>query len=377
MSDLNALSGVVFSPFNTASNVFIPDFTQPDGTIAAGGVVNIPDPGIGLFSDQDLSPTANISQELLAVDTSTTDGAVTSYRLGTAMLQDLVENTGQPDGNPLPVDIIAVTASEVLVGVGPYDPTGGKLNPPSFYPNGYILFSNNDLSLTDGNPNPPSFPITMSYSGDYVFQTPIPCFARGTLIGTPAGQVAVETLAVGDMVLTAGGDVRPVVWTGHRTVDVLRHPQPDTVRPIRIAAGAVSDSVPSRDLFVSPDHNLFIDGVLFPAKCLVNGTSVCQVDLPRITYHHVELESHDIVLADGMAAETYLDTGNRTSFVGEGATVAHPDFASAPDINFFSWEAKGCARLVLAGPELDCVRLKLAERAAARANSTSLIATAA
>ncbi len=96
----------------------------------------------------------------------------------------------------------------------------------------------------------------------------VACYARGTRIATPDGERPVETLAAGDRVLTVSGEARPVVWTGHRRVACDRHPNPEAVWPVRIAAGAFGDGLPRRDLFVSPDHALFADGVLIPAKCL-------------------------------------------------------------------------------------------------------------
>ena len=229
--------------------------------------------------------------------------------------------------------------------------------------------------LTDGGPAPASdFPLTL-YTTGASYQTPAtspgagtiitgaPCFGRGTMIATLDGDVAVEDLREGDLVLTVSGEAKPLVWTGSRSVNVARHPRPENVRPVCIRRGAFSPNVPSRDLIVSPDHNVFVDGVLIPAKCLVNGRNVVLSDAETVDYHHIELASHDVVYAEGLEVETYLDTGNRTSFANEGVVVAHPDFSSAPDQNYFAWEAAGYARLVLDGPELDRTRSRLAERA--------------
>jgi hypothetical protein len=161
---------------------------------------------------------------------------------------------------------------------------------------------------------------------------PPACFAAGTLIRTARGEVAVEDLREGDMVLTVGGTARPVIWIGHRTVDCMRHPRPETVRPVRILAGAFGDALPARDLLLSPDHALFIGGALVPVKCLVNGASIAQLETDSIAYYHVELPTHDVLFAEGLPAETYLDTGNRSAFANGGAVMqAHPDFA--PHLN--------------------------------------------
>jgi hypothetical protein len=88
-----------------------------------------------------------------------------------------------------------------------------------------------------------------------------------------------------------------------------------------------------------------------PVRELINGTSIAQVPVDTITYYHVELQHHDVLLADGLPAESYLDTGNRANFAGgAGAIALHPDFAARV------WDADGCAPLVLAGRELEAVK---------------------
>ena len=198
------------------------------------------------------------------------------------------------------------------------------------------------------------------------FVAEVPCFASGTLIAVAAGQVAVEDLREGDLVRTAGGQLCPVVWTGRRSVDLQSHPDPDLVRPVVIRAGAFGPAVPARDLRVSPDHNIAVEDVLIPAKCLVNGTNVVvDAQATAVTYHHVELATHDLLLAEGLAAESYLDVGNRAALMPGADDPA--DFASAVDAKWFDWEARGCRRLVLVGPEIDRARAHFGARAAATA----------
>ncbi|MBS0639889.1 MAG: Hint domain-containing protein, partial [Proteobacteria bacterium] len=155
------------------------------------------------------------------------------------------------------------------------------------------------------------------------------CFAEGTLITTAAGAVPVEHLAAGDLILTISGQYRPVRWIGTRAVDLARHPQPELAQPIRFRAGCIADGAPARDLFLSPDHAVFHDGRLIPARLLVNGASIMrETAWRRVTYYHVELDSHDVLFSEGLTTESYLDTGNRAMFSnGGGATVLHPDFA--------------------------------------------------
>ena len=193
--------------------------------------------------------------------------------------------------------------------------------------------------------------------------TTISCFVSGTRITTPDGFALVEDLAAGDLVTTISGEAKPVVWAGRRTIRVAMHRNPELVRPVTIRAGAFGDNLPLRDLTVSSDHNLFVDGVLIPAKCLVNDLNVVFSDVERVTYHHIELAMHDVVFAEGLPTETYLEVGNRSAFAGGAAVDMHPDFASTPDSSYFAFEARGYAKLVLAGPELTAVCARLAARA--------------
>jgi hypothetical protein len=141
------------------------------------------------------------------------------------------------------------------------------------------------------------------------------CFLAGTAIACPGGERPVEDLAIGDLVLTADGDARPVRFVGRQTFATL-FADPRRTRPIRIAAGALGDGLPVRDLCVSPDHALLVDGVLVQAGALVNGTSIAPMtDLPeRFTYFHVELEDHALILAEGVPAETFVDNVTRRRF---------------------------------------------------------------
>src|SRR5262249_42442732 len=101
------------------------------------------------------------------------------------------------------------------------------------------------------------------------------CFAAGTLIATERGEMAVEDLHIGDRVPTlVGGTLEPSRWIGVRTVDCRRHPRPQCVWPVRISANAFGEGKPARPLLLSPDHAVFIDGVLIPVKYLINGRTI-------------------------------------------------------------------------------------------------------
>ena len=189
------------------------------------------------------------------------------------------------------------------------------------------------------------------------------CFAAGTAIRTLRGDIAVEHLIVGDHVLTVTGDWRPVTWLGLRAVDCTRHPRPAAVYPVRIRAGAFSPGVPVRDLLLSPDHAIYTEGVLIPVKHLVNGTSIAPIPVARVTYFHVELDRHDVLLAEGLACESYLDTGDRAAFLQGGDAVAlHPAWGcEARDIALLA-EGLIYAPLRVTGTEVARARAALPDK---------------
>jgi hypothetical protein len=187
--------------------------------------------------------------------------------------------------------------------------------------------------------------------------TAAPCFASGTRILTPHGEVQVQNLKIGDHVITRDGEDKPIIWIGQRMLNLRQHPRQETVQPIRIDAGAFNESTPNRDLVLSPDHALYLSGYLVPAKALVNGLNIVQLNRATVTYYHLELAEHEVIFADGMMVETYLESGNRGSFDNGGPAVTlHPDFAQGLR------ESGGCAPFAESGPVVQSYR----DRAAAR-----------
>ncbi len=178
------------------------------------------------------------------------------------------------------------------------------------------------------------------------------CFARGARIATDRGDVAVENLQVGDLAQTVlSGRSAPIIWIGYRHVDCTRHPNPELVWPVRIFCGAFGHGRPYHDLLLSPDHAVYIDGVLIPVKHLINGESIVQEWVDNVSYYHIELAKHEIVLAQGMPVESYLDNGDRANFTNGGGVVRlHSDFSSR------IWDAYSCAQLVVTGPKLIAAR---------------------
>jgi hypothetical protein len=175
----------------------------------------------------------------------------------------------------------------------------------------------------------------------------VACFAAGTCIETPRGPVPIERLREGDTVLTVSGLYQPIRWIGRRGLNCRRHPAPERVQPVRIAAHAFGENKPARALMLSPDHSVFVEDVLIPIKFLINGTTVRQVDVARITYYHFELPRHDVVLAEGLPAETYLDAGGRGAFESGGTAIQlHPEFAQDEARVGRIWKQFGYAPLI-------------------------------
>lgn len=183
-----------------------------------------------------------------------------------------------------------------------------------------------------------------------------PCFCEGTLIQTDHGAVAVEALAVGDRVLTVSGPFVPVRWVGLRRIVLARHPVRPEVQPVRIDAGAIGPGLPQRDLWLSPEHAVLLDNVLVPVRHLIGCVGIAvDAAVETTTYYHVELAHHDVLLAEGLPCESWLDMGNRAMF--ENALVAALSFDAASDAA--SAAADAYAPLLTHGPALDALRTRL------------------
>jgi hypothetical protein len=225
-----------------------------------------------------------------------------------------------------------------------------------------------DLFQLYGLPNNAVFHLhadTTPAAGTVITTTLLSCFVSGTRIRTEHGEVPVEELRVGDQVpVVRAGGMLPIVWIGHRRLRTERHPRPQEVYPVRVAAGAFADFVPMRDLWLSPDHAVFLHGVLVPVQHLINGSTIVQVPCAEVTYWHVELASHDLLLCEGAWTESYLDMGNRAAFENCDEPVQlHPDFS--PE----SWQARACQQQERGGPVVEAIRRSLDARAAARAEA--------
>jgi hypothetical protein len=177
------------------------------------------------------------------------------------------------------------------------------------YPNVRLVFSSAKIEAGQS--------FSLSHASDHeIPQDNTICFARGALVATPHGDISVEELEPSDEVITKNGGIVAVSWIGHRRLsgfDLALHPH---LRPIRIRQNAFGANRPDRDLIVSPQHRILIDGwraelyfgedeILVPARALLNDTSVLIDRLQTgVDYYHVLLETHDLLLVNGQWAES-------------------------------------------------------------------------
>jgi hypothetical protein len=170
------------------------------------------------------------------------------------------------------------------------------------------------------------------------------CFLKGTKIQTAAGERKIEELAIGDLLPTMFGGLRPIQWIGRYPIKKSDPSKPwvKAVLPIRIAQGALGANVPHTDLYVTAFHSILIDGVLVPAEMLINGTTITRdeaSDYDELAYFHVKLESHDVVYAEGAPAETLLEVTesavNFADYLRRYGTPATEEARCAPYVHTF------------------------------------------
>src|SRR5271154_5642903 len=132
--------------------------------------------------------------------------------------------------------------------------------------------------------------------------------------------------------MTMSGVARPIKWIGRRSYGGRFIVGRKDILPVCIKAGALDVNVPARDLWISPHHAMFIDGALIEARDLVNGVSIVQVEqVEQVDYFHVELETHDVIVAEGALSETFVDDDSRGMFHNVHEFDAlYPDAARRP-----------------------------------------------
>ncbi|KAA8385788.1 hypothetical protein FOH24_11725 [Acetobacter tropicalis] len=171
-----------------------------------------------------------------------------------------------------------------------------------------------DPATTDGTP------VTFNATTDAAN-----CYLAGSMIRTPKGDVAIEDILVGDKIVAFDWRnnrdiIRPVVWVGKGRVTVNPTlPDDEAGWPVRVLKNAIADGVPYKDMLITSEHCLFFEDKFVPVRMLVNGVSLFyDKSFPVYDYYHVETDPHSVITADGMLTESYLDTGNRASFVQNG-----------------------------------------------------------
>ncbi|NVN06519.1 Hint domain-containing protein [Asaia spathodeae] len=190
------------------------------------------------------------------------------------------------------------------------------------------------------------------------------CFLKGTMIRTDLGEIAVEALKVGDRVAAyVNGDevFREIIWLGHRTTIVRTWLDDDEAGyPVRILRNALGENIPHKDLLVTPEHAMFLNGAFVPARMLVNGRSIFyDRTITHFDYYHIETNEHSVLWSDGALSESYLDTGDRKRFA-QANSVVH--ILNAADR---TWESDGAAPLCVERRFVEPLHASLAHRAAA------------
>jgi hypothetical protein len=215
----------------------------------------------------------------------------------------------------------------------------------TYFPEMIAVWSKNHL--TEGTT------ITLTAGDTFNGPLQIVCFCSGTMIATPGGEVPVQRLKAGDYVTTAAGMRRRIVWIGEGSVLATRGRR-SAATPVIVRKNALADNVPCRDLRVTKAHSLLIDGVLIPVEYLVNHRSIIWDDRAQeVGIYHIELETHDILIADGAPAESYRDDGNRWLFRN-----ANSGWDLTPQ--------EPCAPVLTGGPIVDAVWRRLLDRSGPR-----------
>lgn len=190
----------------------------------------------------------------------------------------------------------------------------------------------------------------------------VACYCRGTRILAARGEVEVESLAIGDIVVTSAGTHRPIKWIGRRSYRGRFLLGRKNILPICFKAGCLGDNLPKRDLWISPSHAMYFQdqdgcGLLIEARDLVNGVSIIQAErLDLVEYFHIELDTHDVIVAEGATSETFIDDDSRGLFHNAAEfSELYPDTLVTP--------AQYCAPRLDSGYEVESVRAHLLGRA--------------
>jgi len=215
------------------------------------------------------------------------------------------------------------------------------------------------------------------------------CLLKGTTIRTAGGDCKIEDLAIGDLVPTMFGGMRPIQWIGRYPLKKSDPSKPwvKDAMPVRIARSALAPGIPQADLYTTEWHALFVDGVLAPARCLINGTTIARYEAreyDELEFFHIKLESHDVIYAEGAPVETLLEVDERAVNFAEyfrryGAPTTE-EASCVPRVSYGGGrgELKSRIRSALSPwldrrEQLDVIRDRLEERGVSLSRQSELI----
>ncbi|MEH6522759.1 Ig-like domain-containing protein [Sulfitobacter sp.] len=158
----------------------------------------------------------------------------------------------------------------------------------------------------------------------------VPCFTPGTLIATPKGERKVETLEVGDRIITRDNGMQVIRWIGSRDMQGEELTAQEHLRPVLIREGALGNGLPERDMMVSPQHRVLIANdktalyfeereVLVAAKHLTDMEGIDVVDVSHTTYIHIMFDQHEVILSDGCWTESFQPGDMSLAGVGDAS----------------------------------------------------------
>ena len=256
--------------------------------------------GDGSADDLVVTNDADANVSVLLGDGSGGFSTQTTFAVGTTPRSVAI---GDLDGDGSADDLAVANQSSYNVSVLLGDGSGGFSEQTTFAV-GDTPFS---VAIGDLDGDGSADDLAVANRRDFNVSVLIECFLTGTRILTNQGEIAVEDLKIGNQVQTADGKLETIKWIGRQTIRPNQVRNPLRGYPVLIKAGALGSSIPCRDLYVSPDHSLFIDGILINAGALVNDISILKTQpTETFTYYHIELENHCLLIAEGAAAESYL-----------------------------------------------------------------------
>lgn len=319
-------------------------------TVSAGGSANLLDGSI-------LSGTMLLANGGFATITTATGGAVDLQ--GNTNVGLVISGTGNPTtvisgfsgtaaGNSDGITLAGVKAADIV-----------HVDYPDANHVTFTLADKSEVTLNIIGVGNFGYSLETDGNGDLIYEV---CFLAGSMVATPDGERAVETMQVGDLVTAYDWQNntyvnRPVVWVGRKHKQIKQGVPVDLAGyPVRVCANAIADGVPYKDLLVTPEHCLFFDGKFIPARMLVNGQSIIyDINISSYDYYHVETEEHSVLTVDGIYTESYLDTGNRRTFRQDGNLAVIRNTQR-------SWENDAAAPLVVARDVVEPLYNKVVSR---------------